>query len=235
LTQKAEFAATICRSDSHGTPPYDLVQHRPNEFAVPTSAGLQVSSASSPKVARRQGRTRERILLESGRLFLARGFESVSVDHIVTAAEIARSSFYRFFPNREEVLASIIRPVFESGLAMMDEVRRRPPREITDGILGMYLSLWRSGPQAMQLATRMGGRYFRIFEDVHAAYRGALVELLTRVEPTGQLLNGSGAASARLLARCAVPVLEVYRDDPALDNLFRRTLRGMLLKPEATP
>lgn len=202
---------------------------------MPTSALLQISPAASPKVARRQGRTRERILAESGKLFLSRGFDSVSVDHIVSAAEIARSSFYRFFPNREEVLASIIRPVFESGVAMMGEIGRRPPREITDGILGMYLALWRAGPEAVQLATRTGGRYFRLFEDVHAAYRGALVGLLRQVEATGQLLNGSGAASARLIARCAVPVLDVYRNDPDLDTLFRRTLRGMLLKPEATP
>lgn len=202
---------------------------------MPTSALVQINPAASPKVARRQGRTRERILAESGKLFLTRGFDSVSVDHIVSAAEIARSSFYRFFPNREEVLASIIRPVFESGVAMMAEIDRRPPREITDGILEMYLALWRAGPEAVQLATRTGGRYFRLFEDVHAAYRGALVDLLRRVEATGQLLNGSGAASARLIARCAVPVLDVYRNDPDLDTLFRRTLRGMLLKPEATP
>lgn len=202
---------------------------------MPNTVPFQVPTAASPKVARRQGRTRERILLESSRLFLSRGFESVSVDHIVQAAEIARSSFYRFFPNREEVLSSIIRPVFESGLAMMADVARRPPRDVVDGILDMYLALWRAGPESIQLATRMGGRYFRLFEDVHARYRGTLVELLVRVEATGLLLNGSGSYSARLIARGAVPVLEVYRNDPELESLFRRTLRGMLLKTEATP
>jgi AcrR family transcriptional regulator len=201
---------------------------------VSTPASFQVATAASPNVARRQGRTRERILIESGRLFLARGFESVSVDQIVQAAEIARSSFYRFFPNREEVLSSIIRPVFESGLVMMAEVGRRPPRDVVDGILDTYLALWRANPEAVQLATRMGGSYFRLFEDVHGRFRGTLVELLVRVEPTGLLLNGSGSYSARLIARGAVPVLEVYRNDPQLDSLFRRTLRGMLLKPEAT-
>lgn len=202
--------------------------------STPTAA-LPIPAAASPKVARRQGRTRERILGESARLFLARGFEGVSVDNIVSAAEIARSSFYRFFPNREEVLASIIRPVFESGLGMMHGLAGRPPRETVDGILSMYLRLWAASPAALQLASRMGGRYFRLFEDVHARYRGTVVELLVRLEGSGVLLNGSGTASARLVARCAVPVLEVYRDHPDLDNQFRQTLRGMLLKPEASP
>jgi AcrR family transcriptional regulator len=202
--------------------------------STPTSA-LPLVAPASAKVARRQGRTRERIVSESARLFLARGFESVSVDHIVAAAEIARSSFYRFFPNREEVLSSIIRPVFLAGISTMHGLGRRAPRQIMEGILDMYLALWRTSPDALRLATRMGGAYFRLFEDVHMTYRQALTALLKRVEGTGTLLNDNGEYSARLIARSAVPVLEVYREDPRIESLFRRTMTGLLLKPEATP
>jgi len=200
---------------------------------VATSAVLQITAHASPKIASRQNRTRERIVSESAKLFLARGFENVSVDHIVAASEIARSSFYRFFPNRDEVLASIIRPVFESGVSMMQEIARRPARQTMDGLFDMYLKLWKSGSEAMRLATRMGGAYFRLFEDVHATYRQALTDLVRRVQPTGMLLNDSGDYSARLIARSAVPVLEIYRDDPRFEILFRQTMTGLLLKPEA--
>jgi AcrR family transcriptional regulator len=199
-----------------------------------SNVALQMPAPASPKVASRQSRTRERILAESAQLFLARGFESVSVDNIVAAAEIARSSFYRFFSNRDEVLASIIRPVFEGGLAIMKDVVRQPADQALDGVLGMYLELWRRGPEALRLATRMGGAYFRLFEDVHGAYRRDLTELLRRMEPTGLLVNGSGDYTARLLARTAVPVLEVYAKDPRLESLFRQTMRGLLMKPEAS-
>jgi AcrR family transcriptional regulator len=202
-------------------------------ISVSTSVALQVPAHPSTKVARRQSRTRERIVAESARLFLERGFESVSVDHIVAAAEIARSSFYRFFPNREDVLASIIRPVFETGVTTMSGISDHPPRQIMEGIFDMYLQLWNSSPAAVQLATRMGGAYFQLFEDVHASYRRTLTDLLRRVERTGTLLNDSGDHSARLIARSAVPVLEVYRDDPRIETLFRQTMRGLLLKPEA--
>jgi AcrR family transcriptional regulator len=194
---------------------------------------LKAPAAPSRKVVSRQNRTRDRIITESAKLFLARGFTNVSVDQIVDAAEIARSSFYRFFPNREEVLASIIRPVFETGVVMMQDVARLPAGQIVDGILGMYLSLWGSGHESLQLATRMGGAYFRLFEDVHRGFRTELTGLLKKVEPTGLLLNGSGDQSARLIARTAVPVLEVYGDDPRLESLFRQTMSGLLIKTEA--
>ncbi len=201
--------------------------------AVSTSVTVQLPTSASPKVARRQGRTRDRIIAESAKLFLARGFTNVSVDQIVAAAEIARSSFYRFFPNRDEVLASIIRPVFETGVSTMRDITGQQPRQIVDGVLDMYLALWTSGPESLRLATRMGGVYFRLFEDVHRAFRETLTELLCRVETTGLLLNGSGDRSARLIARTAVPVLEIYGDDPRVATLFRQTMTGLLLKTEA--
>ncbi len=200
---------------------------------MPPIAALQIATPASPKIASRQSRMRARILGESAKLFLEHGFGAVSVDEIVSAAEIARSSFYRFFPNREEVLASTIRPVFESGVAHMAAIAAHPPRQIMDGIFDMYLKLWAASPDALRLATRMGGVYFRLFQDVHMRYREALTALLGRVQGTGILLNDSGDYSARLIARTAVPVLEVYAGDPQIDSLFRRTMRGLLLKPEA--
>jgi len=189
-------------------------------------------AAASHKVARRQDRTRERLLAESAGLFLTHGFAAVSVEQIVAAAGIARSSFYRFFANREEVLASIIRPVFEHGVTTMRDVARRPARQVIAGVLDMYLAQWRTGSPALRLATRMGGTYFRLFEDVHHEFRASLTGLMRRVEPTGLLLNGSGEASARLIARTAVPVLEVYATSPRIDSQFHQTMTGLLVRPE---
>lgn len=199
-----------------------------------STVAAKLPAAASPNVARRQGRTRERILAESATLFLARGFASVSVDQIVAAAAIARSSFYRFFANREELLAEIIRPVFEHGVRMMRDMAERPPRQVVDGVLDMYLSLWASRANSLRLATRTGGIHFQLFEDVHSEFREALTTLLCRVEPAGLLLNDSGDYSARLIARSAVPVLEVYAGNARLESLFRQTMRGLLIKPEVT-
>lgn len=179
----------------------------------------------------RPGGTRDRIIRQATQLFIARGFAGVSVAEIVAAAGAARSSFYRLFANRDEVLASIIRPVFESGVAAMRALAGQPPVRAIDGVLDMYLVLWRDRRDALRLATRMGHSHFRLFEDVHGAYRALLTDLMRRAQAEGILLNDSGDHAARIIARTAVDVLEVYDGDPRLAILFRRTMRGTLLKP----
>lgn len=188
---------------------------------------------ASPKIRNRQDGTRTRIIDASARLFVAKGFENVSVEEIISATDIARSSFYRFFSNREDVLASIIRPVFEDGIAGLDAIDARAPDGIMAGVFDTYLALWRSGGDALRLSTRTGGIYFELFKDLHAPFRDKIVALIRRVEPSGRLLNGSAELTARLIARTAVPVMEVYHRSPDFETLFHKTMSGFLLAPEA--
>lgn len=188
--------------------------------------------ALSPKIRNRQGRTRQRILDESARLFIAKGFENVSVEDIIAAAEIARSSFYRFFSNREEVLANIIRPVFEQGIAALDAIGSSSPAEVMNAILDMYLSLWKSSPDSLRVSTRVGGVHFYLFEDIHLSFRRKLLNKLQSIETSGIFVNGSADYTGRLLARTAIPVLETYSQDKDFENLFRQSMRGFLLSQE---
>lgn len=188
----------------------------------------------SPKVRKRQGRTRRRILDESAHLFIAKGFENVSVEEIIDAAEIARSSFYRFFSNREQVLANIIRPVFELGVVELETISADEPVVVMSGIFDTYLKLWNSSPDALRVSTRIGGVHFYLFEDVHAVFRQRLAALLERIEPSGIFINGSADYTGRLIARTAVHVLEVYSPEPDFADLFHKTMQGFLLNPEKT-
>jgi AcrR family transcriptional regulator len=194
-------------------------------------ARLPAADSASPKIRSRQDGTRSRILAESAALFVANGYDSVSVEQIIAAARIARSSFYRFFSNREEVLTSIIRPVFVDGLAHLARITARDARGVLDGIFDAYLALWAASPDALRLSTRTGGIYFELFRDVHAPFRERITSLLRLVEPGGELLNRSADYTARLIARTAVPVMEVYQRDPGFADLFRSTMRGFLLLP----
>jgi AcrR family transcriptional regulator len=194
-----------------------------------TAAALPIS----PKIRSRQSRTRERILDASAGLFVARGFENVSVEDIIDAAEIARSSFYRFFSSREDLLTQIIRPVFEKGIGDLDVIATQAPPAIMNAIFDAYLDLWRSGPNALKVSTRIGGKYFYLFEDLHGEYRSRLMALVEQVQPSGILLNDDADYSARLIARSAVPVMEVYCNAPDFEHLFHRTMRGFLLRAEA--
>jgi len=189
--------------------------------------------SGNARIRSRQDGTRTRILTESAALFVADGFENVSVEQILTAAGVARSSFYRFFANREDVLASIIRPVFADGLVHLEAIAARDSRGVLHGIFDAYLALWAAGPDALRLSTRTGGVYFELFRDLHLPFREKIAALLRLVESEGALLNGSAGYTARLIARTAVPVMEVYHRDPAFAELFRATMSGLLLQPSA--
>lgn len=188
----------------------------------------------SPKVRTRQHGTRRRVLSESARLFVIKGYENVSVEDIISSAGIARSSFYRFFANREDVLSSIIRPLFELGLGnlQMLATEQRPPRAIVTGILDTYLSLWRQTPDGLRLSTRAGGVHFELFRDLHKPFRESIDALLQQVAPSGVLRNGSASYSGRLIARTAIPVMEIYHQDPRFHVLYHQTMAGLLLHPE---
>jgi AcrR family transcriptional regulator len=187
----------------------------------------------SPRIRERQGRTRQRILDESARMFIRKGFENVSVEEIIESAGIARSSFYRFFANREQVLTNIVRPVFEAGVIELEGIDNSNPHAIMAGIFGTYLALWRSSPDALRVSSRMGGVHFYLFEDVHRVFREKVSAHLQSIEPSGIFLNGSADLTARILARTGIQILEIYGDDPDFERLFRLTMTGLLIKPEA--
>lgn len=198
-----------------------------------TLVRLPAIESGNARIRSRQDGTRTRILSESAALFVADGFETVSVEQILTAAGVARSSFYRFFANREDVLASIIRPVFADGLVHLEAIAARDSRGVLHGIFDAYLALWAASPDALRLSTRTGGVYFELFRDLHLPFREKIAALLRLVESEGALLNGSAGHTARLIARTAVPVMEVYHRDQAFAPLFRATMSGMLLQTSA--
>ena len=195
-------------------------------------SGNNAAIALSPKIRKRQGRTRQRILDVSAQKFVEHGFENVSVEDIIEAAEIARSSFYRFFSNREEVLTSIIRPVFETGLMELDAIDTKDPSATMTGIFDTFLKLWQANPDALRVSTRVGGVHFYLFEDIHRQFREKLAGLLDAIEPTGIFLNGSADKTGRLMARTFVSVMEVYAGDPDFDAQFHQTMTGFLLTTE---
>jgi AcrR family transcriptional regulator len=194
--------------------------------------GNNAAIALSPKILKRQGRTRQRILDVSAQKFVQHGFENVSVEDIIDGAEIARSSFYRFFSNREEVLTNIIRPVFERGIVEFDAINTSNPHTTMTGIFDTFLTLWQLNPDSLRISTRVGGVHFSLFEDVHGVFRDRLEALLHKIEHTGIFLNGSAEQTGRLIARTIVPVMEVYYSDPNFEKLFHQTMNGFLLNVE---
>ena len=66
-----------------------------------------VASAASPVIRRRVANTKARVCEVAARKFNEESYAAVSVDVIVAAAGIARSSFYRFFRDKEDLLRQL--------------------------------------------------------------------------------------------------------------------------------
>jgi AcrR family transcriptional regulator len=51
---------------------------------------------------------RERILQTAGRLFYNEGYRAVGIDRVIAEAEVAKASFYKHFPSKDELIVAWI-------------------------------------------------------------------------------------------------------------------------------
>jgi AcrR family transcriptional regulator len=185
----------------------------------------------SPRVAQRRERMRQNVLRVGARMFLDRGIDNVSVEEILEAADLARSTFYSFFTSKRDLLFHILDPVFQSGVAHMRALKGLAPADVVYGIIDMYPMLWERCGEALFL--RVGHDEFKLIEKTHNQFVESMERLLRDVEAAGILRNRSAAYTHRLIARCAIDVVRVYRNDADFKRLYRTTMEGMLLTDDA--
>lgn len=87
-----------------------------------------------PLIERKQRRARERIIAAADELFASRGFDGVSVSEIAEQAEVGRTSFFRYFGDKQEVVFAREQEVL--ALIAAEEVPEpgADPRSLTDAL-----------------------------------------------------------------------------------------------------
>ena len=100
--------------------------------------GLEVQLSVTPKGALR----REALIEAATRLFLARGFESTTLDLIVAEGGGSRREIYRFFGGKEELFESVVESVCDEILSFLDDTdfSGQTPAEALTTIGRAYLS-----------------------------------------------------------------------------------------------
>ncbi|MFF5012385.1 TetR family transcriptional regulator [Streptomyces sp. NPDC001165] len=104
---------------------------------------------------RKKRQTRDRIRREAYRLFAEHGYENTTVDQIAEAAEVSPSTFFRYFPTKEDV---VLQDEYDPALAQA--LRDRPADEpIVDAVLnslkGPMGELLQQDREALLLRTRI--------------------------------------------------------------------------------
>ncbi|MFI0943063.1 TetR family transcriptional regulator [Streptomyces sp. NPDC021020] len=105
---------------------------------------------------RKKQRTLATIRREAFRLFAAQGYEGTTVEQIAAAAEVSPSTFFRYFPTKEDV---VLDDDYDSALA--DALRARPPGEPVLDSLRIALTdslgrLMEADRDELLLRTRLG-------------------------------------------------------------------------------
>lgn len=102
---------------------------------------------------RKKRKTWEAIAAATVGLVVERGFDAVRVEDVCSAAEVGRSTFFRYFDSKE---AAFVAGIHQGRLdAVADATRRRPDDEdaltaLTNGFLEVYAD-WREQRELMQL------------------------------------------------------------------------------------
>jgi AcrR family transcriptional regulator len=92
------------------------------------------ASLRPPLRERKKLRTQRTIREEALRLFAARGFDETTVEEIADAAEVSPSTFFRYFPTKEDVLfRDEYDPVVVESLRNQPRTKR-PVRAVRDAI-----------------------------------------------------------------------------------------------------
>lgn len=107
---------------------------------------------------------RQRILETAGRLFTERGYECVGINEIIEKAEVAKASFYKHFPSKQDLCAAWLRDEadqcaerYQLVLAAPGPLRRKLRAQFDDLVCWVEGNCFRGCPFAVTAAMREAG------------------------------------------------------------------------------
>jgi AcrR family transcriptional regulator len=91
-------------------------------------------TSSRPLVERKQRQARQRIIEAAHELFREHGFNGVSVGDIAERAEVGRTTFFRHFRDKQEVVFAREQELLDTITAAGQANDAAPPRSVTEGV-----------------------------------------------------------------------------------------------------
>ena len=188
-----------------------------------------MNSATSPRVARRRAETRARLLSVAARRFAERGLDAVRLDEIADEADVARGTLYSHFDTKEALAIAVLRPVLQKAVDTIRSQEHFTAQAGVEGLLELYLLLWREHRDALRVAYRLQEMPLGELAPLHRDFMIGALAVLNRASEAHLLRVSNGALAARTLSRVAIPLLELYAEQPDPDRLFMESMRGLLL------
>jgi AcrR family transcriptional regulator len=86
-------------------------------------------SSGRPTVPQRHSVARERILDTADRLFYTTGIRAVGVDRVIAESQVARMTFFRHFPTKDDLVATFLRRRVDRARGELARVEAEHPGE----------------------------------------------------------------------------------------------------------
>jgi len=198
-----------------------------------------MTEATHGRRERKKEETKRRIFVAALQLFHDKGFEHTTVDEITERADVAKGTFFNYFPRKESVLAYLS----EEWLERVEEQATQKHLLAADRITGFFVavaSAYGENRTLAHLVVHAGMQQMFCSEDVQS--RGRLVSLVkdavsegqasgefrTDIEP-GAIFLALGAAFMGTLfwwvGHEHPGEVDVPRDEARLEDIIRAQLR----------
>jgi AcrR family transcriptional regulator len=139
---------------------------------------------------RKKDETRQRIFREAIRLFRERGFESTTVDEITARADVARGTFFNYFPKKEAVLAFLSeqRLLDLEANASLIFSADRPAREKLLAVYAKAASAWEENREfSGYVLSELLRRAFTPVEEIGPRWDDVLVKIIEQGRESGEI------------------------------------------------
>jgi AcrR family transcriptional regulator len=186
-----------------------------------------------PRVERRRAEARQRIVTTAARQFAAAGPGAVRMDQVAHAADVARGTLYSHFSTKDELLCAIVEPVLDLAARRAAALGHCGARQALDGLLELYLELWRTHPDALRIAYKAQDIPVGSVGALHGRFIRGVMQVLERASRARLLRAADPALAGQVLRQVAVPLLELYAGQPEWERLFTDSVRGLLTREDA--
>jgi TetR/AcrR family transcriptional regulator, cholesterol catabolism regulator len=196
--------------------------------------GLEARATEGGRRARKKERTRAQIYAAAMELFVARGYDAVTIEEICAAADVARGTFFLHYPSKDSLLGEYGREASAELAALLDAHEGSAAEALEEGLRFLAERATRFAP-VVRLVVRESAARPTAITDTTASGRD-LSEIFAQVIRRGQrsgelrrsvppLVAGAILASSYLVIAGAWARRE---DTPDLAVLTRQALDVVL-------
>ena len=186
--------------------------------------------AGESRVERRRLARHQRLLAIAAQRFAAQGVECVCLEAIADAADISRGTLYSHFPTKEALVAAIVRPALEHAVTALSAIDRGRGVASVDALLAVWSELWLEHRDALRVMQHSRAMPLGEIAALHGALMERVLPVFAGAAARGALRSDDPALAARILARLAVPLLELCGEGPEAAACFKDAMHGLLLR-----